>query len=245
MTCECLQEVVAARSKSGDASRWGLNLWIDNHFRLWTAKEDLQRIQNISAEDSLVSCKVGVKLAWILLAVQMDPDRKAQRGCQTAGYSSPQGRHSLGWIELELLTVDPWQCAGIGAGVGDDLIKRQTCNAGLPTKFGTNDGQRFDGVRCVVAKYHSSHPIRFAFAADTNHKRMFGGLMRCVQYMDGAFSDSHDRAICETDPLPLILRQKLVANRPVCRFILAPFRMDLSCNLRRKSVGKAFHRAPL
>lgn len=53
-----------------------------------------------------------------------------------------------------------------------------------------------------------------------------------------------DGAIDETDPLVLILTEKLIAERPVISLVLSPFRMDLSSDFGRQFVSQAFHGLP-
>jgi hypothetical protein len=76
----------------------------------------------------------------------------------------------------------------------------------------------------------------------TNHEGVLCGLLSGMKNHDWPSSRCDNLANGESDPLPLILRQKLIAYRPILSLVLAPVRMDLSSDFRRKSIGQAFHR---
>ena len=101
-----------------------------------------------------------------------------------------------------------------------------------------------NGVVCQRLTYLPYHQLRVpdikavqaASAGSPN-------LAQAVRDLAAAARRNH-LAISKADPLTLVLMKKLVANRPIGRFVLAPVWMELGRDFRRQLVGNAFHGAP-
>jgi hypothetical protein len=93
----------------------------------------------------------------------------------------------------------------------------------------------------VVAEGRTPHAVRLLFSTDANHEGMLSRLMGGMEDHNRPGAAGDNPPIGKANPLPLVLRQKLVADSPIARLVLMPIWVDLSSDLRRQSVGQAFH----
>src|SRR5438105_10994512 len=143
-----------------------------------------------------------------------------------------------------MLAIRPGQRAGVSARVGNDLIERHTGDAALATELGPDYRKGLAGIARVVGEAGSTHPVRLFLSADTDDIRMLSRLMGGVEDCHRARAGGDDGSVRKTDPLALVLREELIADRPVCRLVLAPVGMDLASDIRGQAVRQAFHGLP-
>src|SRR5437016_5064704 len=97
-------------------------LWIHDQFSDRASEQHFQTVQDVSAEDTLITNKVRLQAAGILLSIQVDPDTEVQGWRGTARHASHPTWPALSNGELESLTVCPRQRGGVRSRGGDDSI---------------------------------------------------------------------------------------------------------------------------
>ena len=73
---------------------------IDDNLTARTSEKHLQRVQNVSPQDTLIPYKIRVQLALILIPIQMNPNYEAECRHRTTSDTTHQTRHSLSRVEL-------------------------------------------------------------------------------------------------------------------------------------------------
>lgn len=99
---------------------------IDDDLTAGTTEQHVPAVEHIPTQDSLLSRKVCLELARILLAIQPDPDQKTKRHRHAPRDPADHAGHTEGWIEVKWMAVRPRQCRCIGPCVGDDAIEKRT-----------------------------------------------------------------------------------------------------------------------
>ena len=119
---EQLTRVGAGGAVAGEDVTKEPSSWVDDDFPSRAAKQHLQAVEHIPAEDSLLARQVCLELARILLTIEPDPNQKADGHRHSARDPRDHAGHTLGWVQVQLLAVRPGQRRCIGSCVGDDAI---------------------------------------------------------------------------------------------------------------------------
>jgi hypothetical protein len=83
-------------------------LRVNDYLAGGTTEEYIQAIEYIPTQDSFLAAEFCLKLAWILLAIQPDPNQEAHRPRRATRDSSDQAGNAESWVKLQLLAIRPW-----------------------------------------------------------------------------------------------------------------------------------------
>ena len=188
-----------------------------------------------------MSDEIGLETARKFLPVDIHPNSKKKRRGVAARQSAHPAWTALGRVQLQGLTVWPRQCAGIGAGVRNDLAEDRAKCASLQSELNVQNGKRLPWVRSIVLEARAPHATWLVFSSDAHDERIPTGLLGGVKNSDRTCSRNDNLAIGEADPLALVLAKQLIARGPIVGFVFTPFRIDLPRNVGRQLIGNTFH----
>jgi hypothetical protein len=77
--------------------------------------------------------------------------------------------------------------------------------------------------------------------ADASYKWILSRCFGRMEDFNRAVAGSDNSSIGETNPFTLVLREEMVADEPVIRFVFAPVRVDMLRNFGGQVIGQAFH----
>ncbi len=111
---------------------------IDDNLTDRSAEQNLQAIQNVSAQDPLAPHEVCLQPARVILALEPGPDLKGERCHRTASNTTYQALHARGWSQLKELTGRPGQDARIRPRIGNYSIQDNVRRSAGVSEFNCN-----------------------------------------------------------------------------------------------------------
>lgn len=91
----------------------------------------------------------------------------------------------------------------------------------------TDDGKGFADVTGVICERGAADAAGLLLFSDADEERMQTRRLGRLKHGHRAGSRRDDLSVREADPLPLILRQKLVSDGPIRCLVFPPVRVNL------------------